>query len=152
MDRQTGGVALHRIVVEKLIAAPPGRIFDLLADPAQHPVIDGGGTLSAAPDGNPARLSAGARFGMDMKLGVPYRITNTVVEFEEGRRIAWRHFNGHVWRYLLHPVDGGTLVHEEWDPTNASNRLAVRLLGFPRRNRRAMTHTLVKLDALATSR
>lgn len=144
-------MALHRIVVEKLIAASPESIFDVLADPAQHPVIDGGGTLRAAEDGNPARLSNGARFGMDMKLGAPYRISNKVVEFEEGRRIAWRHFNGHVWRYVLSPADGGTLVREEWDPTNAKNHLAVRLLGFPRRNRKAMANTLVKLDALVTA-
>ena len=145
-------MALHRIVVERLIAAPPERIFDVLADPAQHPVIDGGGTVRAAGDDNPARLSAGARFGMSMKLGAPYRISNEVVEFEEGRVIAWRHFNGHVWRYVLSPAGGGTVVREEWDPSSARNRLAVRLLGFPRRNRDAMTQTLIKLDALVTGR
>jgi uncharacterized protein YndB with AHSA1/START domain len=144
------GVALHPIAVERFIAAPAERIFDILADPAQHPAIDGGGTLRAAEDGNPARLSDGARFGMNMKLGAPYRISNKVVEFTEARRIGWRHFNGHVWRYVLSPTDGGTLVREEWDPTNAKNQLVVRLLGFPRRNRRAMTQTLVKLDALVT--
>ncbi len=36
--------------------APPEGIFDLLADPAMHPVIDGSGTVRAALDGNPARL------------------------------------------------------------------------------------------------
>lgn len=144
-------MALKRIVVEKLIAAPTERIFDVLADPAQHPVIDGGGTVRAAEDGNPARLSDGARFGMDMKIGAPYRISNKVVEFEEGHRIAWRHFNGHVWRYVLSPAAGGTLVREEWDPTNAKNHFALRLLDFPRRNRKAMTNTLVKLEALVTT-
>ncbi len=143
-------IALQPIVVEKFIAAAPESIFDGLADPAQHPVIDGGGTVRAVQDGNPVRLSDGARFGMDMRIGAPYRIGNKVVEFEEGRRIAWRHFNGHVWRYVLSPADGGTLVREEWDPTNAKNHLALRLLGFPRRNRNAMTHTLDKLDALVT--
>lgn len=145
-------MALEKIVVERFIAAAPERIFDVLADPAQHPVIDGGGTVRAAPVGSPARLSDGTRFGMDMKIGAPYRISNTVVEFEEGRRIAWRHFNGHVWRYLLSPADGGTMVREEWDPAGANNHLALRLLGFPRRNRKAMTGTLVKLDALVTPR
>jgi uncharacterized protein YndB with AHSA1/START domain len=143
---------LAKIVVEKFIAATPESIFDVLADPAQHPVIDGGGTVRAVAQGNPPRLANGARFGMDMKIGAPYRISNKVVEFEEGRRIAWRHFNGHIWRYQLFPTDGGTIVREEWDPTEAGNQLAVRLLGFPRRNRKAMAHTLVKLDALVTHR
>jgi uncharacterized protein YndB with AHSA1/START domain len=143
---------LRRIVVEKLIAAEPARIFDVIADSAQHPAIDGGGTVRAAGNGNPERLSAGARFGMDMKLGAAYRISNRVVEFEEGRVIAWRHFNGHVWRYVLTPAEGGTLVREEWDPANARHHAVLRLLGFPRRNRAAMTATLVKLDALVTGR
>jgi hypothetical protein len=51
----------------------------------------------------PQRLSAGAKFGMDMKLGAPYKIVNTVIEFDEPKVIAWRHFNGHVWRYLFEP-------------------------------------------------
>ena len=41
---------------------------------------------------------------MKMKIGAPYKILNEVVEFEEGRRIAWRHFAGHIWRYILEPV------------------------------------------------
>ena len=143
---------LHLISVQRVIAAPPPVIFDILVDPAQHPMIDGGGTVRAAQAGNPARLSLGARFGMDMKIGAPYRISNKVVEFEEGRLIAWRHFNGHVWRYVLEPVDGGTLVREQWDPTKADHRLIVKLLGFERRNRRAMTRTLEKLDDLASAR
>jgi uncharacterized protein YndB with AHSA1/START domain len=148
-------MALAPIVVERFVAAPAQRIFDVLADPRQHPVIDGGGTVRAALDGNPDRLSAGARFGMDMKVGAPYRISNTVVEFEEARRLAWRHFNGHVWRYVLTPDasgdGGGTVVREEWDPTHARNQLVVRLLGFPRRNRAAMARTLANLAALVTA-
>ena len=31
-----------------------------------------------------------------------------VVEFEEDRRIAWRHYGHHIWRYTLEPTDGGT--------------------------------------------
>ena len=142
---------LNLICVERVMAAAPSVIFDVLADPAQHPVIDGGGTVRAANEDNPARLELGARFGMDMKIGASYRISNKVVEFEEGRRIGWRHFNGHVWRYVLEPVDGGTLVREEWDPSKADHPLVVKLLGFERRNRKAMTQTLVKLDALTSN-
>ena len=59
----------------------------------------------AGRGGNPERLSLGARFGMDMKLGIPYRITSEVVEFDEDRLIAWRHFGHHIWRYRLEPAE-----------------------------------------------
>ena len=52
---------------------------------------------------------------MSMKIGVPYSISNTVVEFEEGSVIAWQHFGRHIWRYRLEPVPGGTTVTEEFD-------------------------------------
>ena len=136
----------------RIIAADPQRLFDIVADPSMHPVIDGSGSVRAARPGNPARLFAGARFAMDMKLGAPYKIRNTVVEFDEGRRIAWRHFNGHVWRYLFEPVDGGTKVTEQWDPTPAKRKLGLRLLGFPARNRRGIHRTLERLEEITTMR
>ena len=77
------------------IDAPPAVVFAIVADPRQHPRIDGSGSLQGVITG-PERLSAkGDTFGMDMKLfGLPYKIRNKVVELEEDRRIAWRHFGG----------------------------------------------------------
>ena len=73
------------------IDAPPDTVFAILADPRQHARIDGSGSVQEITTG-PARLHLGAKFGMEMKLfGLPYSISNRVVEFEEGRRIAWRH-------------------------------------------------------------
>lgn len=134
-----------------IVQASPQRLFDLVADPAMHPVIDGSGTVQRTNGRNPDRLSLGARFGMDMKLGAPYKITNTVVEFEEGRRIAWRHFHGHVWRYLFEPVDGGTRVTEQWDATHLPlyKRLWLQASGFPARNRKGIQATLPRLAAAA---
>ena len=137
---------------ERIIAADAQNLFDIVADPAMHPVIDGSGSVRRARAGNPSRLSAGARFSMDMQLGAPYRIVNTVVEFDEGRRIAWRHFNGHIWRYLFEPVEGGTLVTEQWDPSRAHSRLALQLMRFPTRNRRGIQRTLARLDEVAAER
>lgn len=134
----------------RVIAADPQRLFDIVADPAQHPVIDGSGSVRASQDAAPPRLTLGSRFGMDMKIGAPYKITNKVVEFEEGRLIGWRHFNGHVWRYLFEPVDGGTKVTEQWDARPAKNRIGLLLLGFPARNRRGIRRTLQRLDEVAT--
>ncbi len=88
---------------------------------------------------------------MSMRLGASYQVRNTVVEFEESRRIAWRHFAGHRWRYLLTPVSSGTLVREEWDPSPVPWLYpALRLLGFPERNRRGMELTLARLEATTT--
>ena len=93
----------------------------------------------------------GATFGMDMKIGAPYKITNTVIEFDEGKQIAWRHFNGHVWRYTFEAVDGGTLVTEQWDARPAPNRIFLRLSGFAGRNRKGIIATLQRLDELVTA-
>ena len=134
-----------------VIAAPPQRLFDIVADPAMHPVMDGSGSVRGHREGNPERLSLGAQFGMEMKLGAPYKITNRVIEFEEGHLIAWRHFNGHVWRYIFEPTDAGTRVTEQWDARPARNRLLLRLTGFPQRNRAGIRATLRRLDELATS-
>ena len=110
--------------VERLIAAPPGPIFDLLADPDRHQEVDGSGTVRGAPQGS-QRLALGAKFGMSMHAGIGYSMESTVVEFEENRLIAWQPrptiapmrllFGGRIWRYELTPRDGGTLVRESWD-------------------------------------
>ena len=85
---------------------------------------------------------------MKMHQVVPYRITNQVVEFEEGRRIAWRHFGGHIWRWELEPVEGGTQVREtfDWAPSRAPWFL--ELIGYPARNRRGIEASLPRLAAL----
>ncbi|MEX2421008.1 MAG: dimethyladenosine transferase, partial [Actinomycetota bacterium] len=110
---------------------------------------DGSGSVSALRGGSPPRLSQGARFGMDMRLGARYRITNTVVEFVEGGRIAWRHFYGHRWRYEFADADAGTRVTETFDWSRARSRLALELAGFPRKNFAAMHATLARLEQLA---
>lgn len=139
------------------ISASVDVIFAILADPAEHVLIDGSGTvkrLLSAPD----RLTLGAKFGMGMRFGVPYRIRNTVVEFEEGRRIAWRHFVRHVWRYELQPLqpadDGSprTYVTETFDPRPALAPWLLTLLGFPRRNGAAIERTLQRLRSAAEDR
>ena len=139
--------------MERVIAAPPEKIFDVLADPLQHPVIDGSGTVKHTRGEQPERLSLGAKFGMSMKLGVPYGITNTVVEFEDGHRIAWRHIGGHRWRYELAPVDEGTRVRETYDWSTAilGTRLYIMATGWPKRAETAMTQTLERLDAHVTN-
>jgi uncharacterized protein YndB with AHSA1/START domain len=142
----------RKVSVTRVIPADRQAIFDVLADPAMHPVIDGSDTVRDVQDGGPDRLAEGAKFGMDMKMGASYRILNTVVEFEEGRRIAWRHFHGHRWRYELADVDGGTEVTETFDWSTARSKLPLELAGIPKRNRQGMVRTLERLEEVMAER
>jgi hypothetical protein len=143
-------MSAYLVSESRVIPADPQRLFDVVADPAMHPVIDGSGSVRATRPGGPVRLSMGSKFAMDMKLGASYKILNTVVEFDEPTVIAWRHFNGHIWRYRFEPVDGGTRVTEQWDARHVANRVFLRLAGFPGRNRKGITATLERLDELLT--
>lgn len=136
------------------IAAAPAVVFAIVADPHQHARIDGSGSVRDLVSG-PERLAKGDSFGVSMKLfGLPYKISNRVVEFEQDRLIAWRHFGLHRWRYELEPTsDGGTTVTETWDCTRYDPlRFAVlKLAGFPERNRRGIEATLDRLTRAAES-
>lgn len=138
----------YLVSVTRTILADPQRLFDVIADPAQHPVIDGSGSVRAVRPGGPSRLSLGAKFSMDMHMSANYRIRNTVVEFDEPRLIGWRHFNGHIWRYRFVEVPGGTEVTEQWDARRVPNRFLLLLLRFPQRNRAGMAATLQRLAEL----
>ena len=131
----------------RFVAAEPQAIFDLLADPSQHATIDGSGSVrSSAPDA-PRRLTLGSKFSMSMKLGLPYKITNEVVEFDEPSLIAWQHMGKHIWRYRLRPVEGGTEVTEEFDFRPARSATALKLTGTPKRNAKSIEATLDRLAA-----
>ena len=128
-----------------IVPAPAQLIFDLLADPRRHGEIDGSGSIQSAQINAPERLSLNATFGMQMKIGLSYKITNTVVEFEEGKTIAWRHFGGHIWRYILEPVDGGTKVTEQFDWNKSKSPLVLKLRNSPQENAKSMEKTLENL-------
>ncbi|MBV8933894.1 MAG: SRPBCC family protein [Kutzneria sp.] len=139
-------MTLRQVSVTRTVPARAEEIFDLLADPRKHALIDGSGTVLKCAADAPVRLAKGARFAMDMRVGLPYKITNTVVEFEEGRLIAWRHFGGHRWRWRLRPLgEDGTEVTETFDWTHARAALLFRLVNVPARNKRAMQRTLDRL-------
>jgi uncharacterized protein YndB with AHSA1/START domain len=133
----------------RIIKAPASKIFELLADPAQHARFDGSGSVRGT-SGETHRLSMGAAFGMKMKVGAPYKITNTVVEFDEGKQIAWRHFGGHIWRYVLDPVDGGTStqVTESFDWSTAKSPGFIELMRYPAKNAKSIEKTLDRLAEL----
>lgn len=144
------------VTVERTIAATPQAIFDLLADPRRHSDIDGSGTVRGSR-GPAQKLALGSKFGMSMRLGIPYGTENEVVEFDEPRRIAWqtraatfgmRMFGGRIWSYELEPVEGGTLVRESWDITRESpvTKPMVRMAAAT--TAKNMTATLERIEEL----
>jgi hypothetical protein len=112
------------VSVQRVIKAPAAPIFAILADASRHPEIDGSGAVKQCKGDVPEQLSLGSTFAMAMKLGVPYTMSNTVIEFEPDKRIAWqtvlagplgRLIGGRIWRYELEVTEGGTKVTETWD-------------------------------------
>ena len=140
-----------QVSATKVIGTSPERIFAMLTDPSKHPLIDGTGSVLAVQPGGPERLTLGAQFGMDMKIGAPYKVLNTVVEYDQDRLIAWRHFNGHRWRWQLNPLGTGTTeVTETFDWSTARIPLLITLSPFPRRNARGIEKSLARLAGMVS--
>jgi hypothetical protein len=134
-----------------VVNADPATVFDVLADPRQHSLFDGSGTVKGRIAG-PPRLYLGARFAMRMRWGAPYLIRSRVVEFDEDRRIAWRHPARHIWRYELAPVDGGTQVTESFDYSQTPAARVFERVGIPDHNQESIEATLQQLKVLVESR
>lgn len=107
------------------INAPAETIFELIADPAQQPRWDGHENLAEAAAGQRVHR-VGAVFNMTLTNGNVRE--NHVVEFQEGRRIAWRPAEpgqnppGHLWRWELEPLDAGrTRVTHTYDWTRLTD-------------------------------
>jgi Polyketide cyclase / dehydrase and lipid transport len=148
------------ITVQKVVHAPAEAIFALVADPARHPDIDGSGSLQGAKTDAPRRLALGSTFGMSMKVVIRYSMVNTVIEFEENRRIAWqarppgflgRFTAGRIWRYELEPAEGGTLVKESWDLSQDHQRMFLKIGGLPDKTRKSMEKTLDRIEELTAA-
>jgi uncharacterized protein YndB with AHSA1/START domain len=124
------------------IAAPAETVFELIADPAQQPLWDGNDNLSEAPAGQRIR-AIGDVFTMTITSGKVRE--NHIVEFVEGRRIAWRPAEpgktppGHLWRWELEPIDAAhTRVTHTYDWTQLTD---------PARISRAQATTSDRLQA-----
>lgn len=134
-----------------IIHAPIHKIFDIIVDPYRHSEFDGSGTVTACTSG-PQRLEQGAQFGMDMRIALPYRIKNTVMEFDEPSRIAWRHLGHHRWRYELRSIDATTpKVTETFDGSTARFPPALALMDAYDNNQKTIVTTLVRLNEIAES-
>jgi len=145
------------VSVNRVIKAPAAAIFDVVADASRHPEIDGSGSVVRPKGVVPQRLSLGATFGMHMKLGVPYSMSNTVIEFEPDRRIAWqtvlagplgRFVGGRIWRYELEEADGGTKVTETWDISQDKQAFLLKNAKVGQQTAGSMSKTLDRLAKL----
>jgi uncharacterized protein YndB with AHSA1/START domain len=140
------------VSVERQIAFPASEIFAILADPARHSEIDGSGMVQAVR-GDASTLAMGSKFGMDMKFGpVPYKISSTVVEFEQDKLIAWAHVGKHRWRYELFANDEGTLVRETFDWSTAMAPKFIELMGYPKKHPANMERTLERLAGVVEAK
>jgi uncharacterized protein YndB with AHSA1/START domain len=143
--------ALRVVSASREIAAGSGRIFELIADPAQQPRWDGNDNLARAPAGQRVRR-AGDVFTMTLTQGSIRE--NHVVEFEEGRRLAWmpaevgKRPPGHLWRWELQPLGTSrTRVTHTYDWTQLTDKK--RLLRARATTADKLQASLVRLAALA---
>ncbi len=133
------------------IAAGAGQIFELIADPALQPRWDGNGNLAEAAAGQRIR-NVGAVFSMTLTGDGAVR-ENHVVEFDEGRLIAWRPAEpgqqppGHLWRWELTPIDESrTLVTHTYDWSELTDEKR-----FARARRTTDDKLQASLDGLAAA-
>jgi uncharacterized protein YndB with AHSA1/START domain len=136
------------------IAAPAADIFELIADPVNQPRWDGNANLAEAAAGQRVR-SVGDVFLMTLTRDGAVR-ENHIVEFEEGRLIAWRPSEvgrkppGHLWRWELEPLDGSRtrVTHTyDWTELTDANRLKRAKATTPDN----LAASLTRLAALAES-
>jgi uncharacterized protein YndB with AHSA1/START domain len=140
----------NRVVsASREVAAPAETIFELIADPAQQPRWDGNDNLAEAAPGQRVR-SVGDVFTMTLTGDGKIR-ENHVVEFEEGRLIAWtpsevgKRPPGHLWRWQLEPIDDGrTRVTHTYDWTQLTDENRI-----PRARRTTEERLLGSVDRLA---
>ena len=138
------------VSASRVIATDAQTLFDIVADPTLHHVIDGSGSVKGSRGGS-RKLALGDKFSTSMRIGVPYLITNKVVEYTEGRRIAWAHIGGWRWRYSFEPVEGGTEVTETFDWSTSKAGAYIEFMKWAPKNRKNIERTLARLEAFATN-
>jgi uncharacterized protein YndB with AHSA1/START domain len=135
--------------VSREISGDAGEIFELIADPAAQPRWDGNDNLAQALSPERVRRT-GDVFAMALTNGGVRE--NHVVEFEEGRRIAWTPADpgqppaGHLWRWELEPLDPArTRVTHTYDWSGLTDEKRI-----PRAQGMTADKLRASLDRLAT--
>jgi uncharacterized protein YndB with AHSA1/START domain len=130
-----------QVSLSRSIAAPAAKIFHVLADPANHPALDGSGMLRAAPE-QEVPCHAGDTFTMAMHLPDlgDYVMLNRITAWEQDRLIVWEPTpgdavasrnaglpvgasQGYSWGFQLQPDGDTTMVTEMFDCTEAAQSI-----------------------------
>jgi uncharacterized protein YndB with AHSA1/START domain len=132
------------------IRADAATVFELIADPSRQPAWDGNDNLAEAAPGQRVR-AVGDVFLMTTTKGNVRE--NHVVDFEEGRRIAWRPAEpgreppGHLWRWELEPLGPAlTRVTHTYDWTQLTDESRL-----PRAHATTADRLAASLDRLAAA-
>jgi uncharacterized protein YndB with AHSA1/START domain len=154
----------RQLEVTETVAAPPEKVFALLADPSRHSEIDGAGMLRGLASGRSPVTGIGDSFVMNMNqdgLG-DYQMLNEIVDFEPNRRIVWAptlyppgalrekvgdlDMSGYSWSWELEPTAaGGTRVIHTYDWSGVRDARALRL--FPRVTEEQMAASISRIAA-----
>jgi hypothetical protein len=124
----------QRIEVIRTIPAPASAIFSLLCEPDGHVQIDASGMLMSAEGqtmtgvGDTFLVHMDREALNDIPLGL-YSVSIRITAFERDREIGWTiehplidpHM-GHVYGYLLEPVESGTLTTSYYDWSNVHEK------------------------------
>ena len=148
----------ERYSVTRTIAASPGTVFAVLADPARHHDTEPGDWVRDAVDPQPI-TAAGQMFALNMYLdlaGGHYVMHNLVTEFEQDRTIAWlpgqldeagAHApGGWTWRYDLAPQGDGTDVSLTYDWSATPQSFRDEIGGMPPFPEQYLADSLAALD------
>lgn len=137
------------VTTAREVAASSERIFELIADPAEQPRWDGNENLKEAGPGQRVR-AVGDVFTMRLTMGGVRE--NHVVDFVEGRRIAWKPAEvgkappGHIWAWELQPLlPMRTLVTHTYDWTDLTDEQRI-----PRAKATTAEKLRASVDRLAT--
>jgi uncharacterized protein YndB with AHSA1/START domain len=140
----------QKVARRVLVKAPAAEIFAIVSDPHRHPELDGSGTVRDVDVKGPHHLAVGDKFTVGMKqFGVPYKITSTVTEVQDGKVVEWQHPLGHRWRWELTEATPGdpaiTEVTETFDYSTVKVPLMITAFGYVKKNGDGMTSTLERL-------
>jgi uncharacterized protein YndB with AHSA1/START domain len=147
--------------VRARIAAPPDRLWPLVADPTRHPELAGSGEPRQTSLVDPGRLAVGSRFESRQKwLKLKYTSRSEVLACDQPRLLRWIVDKQTEWEFRFEPVAAGNeevagthVTHSyRWDVKlpGLLQLLLTPLLGMRHRtNTRGMVGTMRNLARLA---